>query len=736
MVDGIVLALSILLQLTAAGLALRLAWITRGRLAWSLIAAAILLMTVRRGITFARLVAGDGTLQPDLAAELVALVISVLVLAGIGLLLPMVRSARASSEAVRENEQRIRGILDNMEDGVITITVDGTVESFNRAAERIFGYGANEVIGNNVRMLMKQPDAEQHDAILRRYLDTGVGRILGVGPRELTGRRRDGTELPIDLSIAEMEIGAHRVFIGVVRDITARKQADAALRESEERFRTLARIAPVGIFETDAEGKCIHVNQRWCEIAGIDEEAARGDGWSRAIHPEDREGVMEEWVAATAENMPFALQFRFQRPDGVVSWVLGQAAHKTDSDGCTTGYVGAVTDITGPREVELQLAQAQKMEAVGQLTGGVAHDFNNLLTVVMGNLELLQKYVGDDSEAGKFHRTALAASERGADLTRRLLAFSRRQLLSPEPTAVNARVPEIIELIHRTIGEHIEIVCVLADDLGFAMVDPVQLDSALVNLAVNARDAMPQGGKLTIETADARLDEDYAAGFEDVTPGDYIMVAVSDSGVGMPPDVVARAFEPFFTTKEVGQGSGMGLSMVYGFARQTGGHVRIYSEVGIGTTVKIYLPRTAEDGRAVDVDTEPDRKPDLATGEETILVVEDDAEVRAFAATALSGLGYDVLQAADGPAALALLPAAGAIDLLLTDVVLPRGMNGREVADEFRRRYPAIAVLFTSGYAQNAIDHNGRLDDDVDFLAKPYTRENLAHRVRAALARR
>ena len=590
MIDGVVLGISILFQLTAAVLALRLAFVSRGRLAWCLIAAAIFLMTVRRIITFGRLVAGDGTLMPDLAAELVALVISVLVLAGVGLLVPMVRSYNAERRARVENEQRIRGILDNMEDGVITITADGAVETLNRAAERMFGYPEAAVAGRNVRMLMSGADAENHDDYLQRYLSTGTGKIIGVGPRELSGQHRDGSVVPIDLSIGEMRVGERPVFIGVVRDITERKRADAALRESEERFRTLARAAPVGIFETDAGGQCAHVNQRWCELAGIAEDVARGSGWTEAVHPEDREKVVAEWNAAAAMGRPFSLQYRFQRPDGTESWVLGQAVAKTDAAGAVTGYVGTITDITGPRETELQLAQAQKMEAVGQLTGGVAHDFNNLLTAVIGNLELLQDYVGNDAGARRHLDSALRSSQRGADLIHHLLAFSRRQALSPEITNISRNVPETVELIRSTIGEHIEIECVLADDPWPVMVDPAQLDNALVNLAINARDAMPEGGRLTIETRNVRLDESDAKRYDELTPGRYVMVAVTDTGCGMPRDVVERAFEPFFTTKEFGTGSGLGLSMVYGFARQTGGYVVMDSKVDAGTTVSIYLP--------------------------------------------------------------------------------------------------------------------------------------------------
>ena len=370
------------------------------------------------------------------------------------------------------------------------------------------------------------------------------------------------------------------------------------------------------------------------------------------------------------------------------------------------------------------------MEAVGQLTGGVAHDFNNLLTAIIGNLDLLRRRMTDEAEL-HFLDIALRAGHRGAELTQRLLAFSRRQPLSPEPTDVNRRVPDLTELLHRTLGEHIEIETVLAGGLWHAMIDPAQLDSALLNLALNARDAMPDGGKLTIETMNTHLDRSYAETNVDVAAGQYVLVAVSDTGHGMAPGVIEKAFEPFFTTKSEGGGSGLGLSMVYGFIKQSGGHVKIYSEVGHGTTVKLYMPKagdTAREGVA-----SADFAQALPEGSETIFVVEDDSDVRSYVISALGMLGYDIIDAPDGPQALERLGEISKIDLLLTDVVLPGGMTGPEVAAEVRKRFPEVKVLYTSGYTENAILHHGRLANGVDLLGKPYTVDTLARRVRLSL---
>jgi signal transduction histidine kinase/CheY-like chemotaxis protein len=390
---------------------------------------------------------------------------------------------------------------------------------------------------------------------------------------------------------------------------------------------------------------------------------------------------------------------------------------------------------------EGQLRHAQKMEAVGRLTGGVAHDFNNLLTVVLGNLALARRRIGQaDERALRALDHADEGARRAAELTQRLLAFSRQQPLAPQPVDANRLVTGMSDLLGRSLGEDIQVETVLAAGLWRAHADPSQLESTLLNLAVNARDAMPRGGKLTIETANCHLDEAYAATRDDVRAGQYVMVSVSDTGTGMSAEVAARAFEPFFTTKPAGKGTGLGLSHVYGFAKQSGGHAAIYSEPGQGTTIRVYLPRQAEpaaDPRpAIPGRTEPDPADPAPGGGETILVAEDDPLVRDFAVAALEEAGWRVLAAEDGPATLALLEAEPAVALLFTDVVLVGPMNGRELADAALALRPGLPVLFTTGYTRNAIIHHGRLDEGVNFLGKPYAAQTLVQRVGALLAAR
>ncbi len=393
-----------------------------------------------------------------------------------------------------------------------------------------------------------------------------------------------------------------------------------------------------------------------------------------------------------------------------------------------------LAQIAQRESVEGALRQAQKMEAMGQLTGGIAHDFNNLLQVILGNLELLQrrKLVADD-EANRMVASAVRGAERAATLTQRLLAFARRQPLDPRPLDVNKLVQGMSDLLHRSLGEAIRVETVLAGGIWRVAVDANQLENALLNLAVNARDAMAGTGKLTIETANVHLDEPYAQANE-VRPGQYVMIAVSDSGSGMTPEVTAKAFEPFFTTKDVGKGSGLGLSQVYGFIKQSEGHAKIYSEPGDGTTVKLYLPRLAG---AASGERVAAGAPALPAGREDrrILVVEDDEDVRTHAVTMLKELGYTVLEAADAESALRLFDAHPDVRLLFTDVGLPGGRNGRELADALRRRNPELAVLFTTGYARNAIVHHGRLDPGVDLITKPFTFAALANKVHAMFER-
>jgi signal transduction histidine kinase/ActR/RegA family two-component response regulator len=384
------------------------------------------------------------------------------------------------------------------------------------------------------------------------------------------------------------------------------------------------------------------------------------------------------------------------------------------------------------RRNEEALRQSQKMEAVGQLTGGVAHDFNNLLQVIIGNLETLQRNLPTDSpRLQRAMRHAMNGAQRAAALTQRLLAFSRRQPLDPKPIDVNVLVNGLSDMVHRTLGETIAVETVLGAGLWRVEVDPNELEAAILNLAVNARDAMPEGGRLTLETVNAHIDEAYAAAHAEVLAGQYVLISVTDTGAGMDPQTVAQAFEPFFTTKPVGKGTGLGLSQVYGFVKQSSGHVKIYSEPGHGTTVKLYLPRLA--GDAVP-ESELDQPLNPEAGqEETLLVVEDDDDVRAYSVDSLRELGYRVVETRDGPSALRLLDQESRVDLLFTDVVLPNGMTGAQLAAQARIIRPSLKILFTTGYARNAIVHHGRLDNGVHLIVKPFSFNDLAAKVRDVL---
>ena len=391
-----------------------------------------------------------------------------------------------------------------------------------------------------------------------------------------------------------------------------------------------------------------------------------------------------------------------------------------------------IAEIGERREAENKLAQSQKMETIGKLTGGVAHDFNNLLQVVSGNLQLLAKDIAGNERAEKRVANAMAGVSRGAKLASQLLAFGRRQALEPKVVNISRMVNGMDDMLRRAIGEGIEVETIVAGGLWTTFIDPAQIENALLNLAINARDAMDGQGKLTIELGNAHLDDDYARTHDEVTPGQYIMLAVSDTGCGMAPDIIGKVFEPFFSTKSEGKGSGLGLSMVYGFVKQSGGHVKIYSEVGHGTTIKLYLPRALQ---SEDVEVEVHTGP-MSGGTETVLVVEDDDEVRATVVEMLSDLGYRVLKAVDAASALNVIESGIPIDLLFTDVVMPGQLKSPELARKARERLPDIAVLFTSGYTENSIVHGGRLDAGVELLSKPYTKEALARKFRHVLSNR
>jgi len=514
------------------------------------------------------------------------------------------------------------------------------------------------------------------------------------------------------------------------------KVADALL-VSEDRFRTLADNLPGVVYRRlispDGRMRDLYVSPGVRTLLGVDPEEFNS---GRAIlldfiHPDDRERKLKALKEFGARLEPLVIEVRMiSRPDQKIRWWQIHTRPSQLENG-NIQWDGIALDITDHKAAERQLQQAVKMEAVGQLTGGMAHDFNNLLTVILANAAILSDELADNPQLQPLAELACKAAERGAELTRSLLAFSRRQPLEPRAVDVTKLVAGMDELLKRSLGEQIEIKCVMAPNLWSALVDPVRLESAILNLAINARDAMIAGGELTIETANAEIDATSNAAQDAVTPGQYVVVSVSDSGEGMSPEIIARAFEPFFSTKDVGKGTGLGLSTIFGFVKQSNGHIGVSSEVGTGTTIKLYLPR-APDASAADMPAAcaPHTEPH---GMETILLVEDDELVRTHVEALLRHLGYEVVSAQNGVAALAIIERGDKFDVLFTDMVMPGGMSGRDLVEKAGTLRPNLKVLYTSGYTENAAVNNGQLDPGVQFLHKPYRRQDLAQKLRALL---
>ena len=663
-----------------------------------------------------------------------------------------ITARKLAEKVLSESEERFRSIADSAPVPMWVSRLDGLRQFVNRAYHEFLGVPFADALNFDWRKALHPDDLQR---ILRE-------QRAGEGSRkpfvlEARYRRHDGQWrwLRSESQPRWGPAGEHIGFIGVAHDITASKEAERGLtelnetleRRIEDRTRQLAasealiqtffnhssECYAVIVEEDDGQFRYAEANPATLRLYKKNREAVIGHTIQEVLGAESASDI--EAYLATCLHRGAPLRYERSQGDAIIEAIVTPAPQEL---GAPRRVVVSAHDVTERRRLEQQLQQSQKMEAVGQLTGGVAHDFNNLLTLVIGGLDIIGRQITNLPDPLALTRIergremAMQGAQRAASLTTRLLAFSRQQPLNPQALDANKLVVDVCDLLRRAIGETITVETALGTDVWRMYADANQLENALLNIGFNARDAMPNGGKLIIETANASLDKAYISSLsEDIAPGEFVMIAITDTGTGMDMTTRQRAFDPFFTTKEVGKGTGLGLSQVYGFARQSAGHVKIYSEIGEGTTVKIYLPRSASDRKNQIIGEA--NKLSRWTGAETIFVVEDDDELRKYASGVLEELGYRVMSAGTGAAALETLNGSHQIDLLLTDVVMPGGMNGRQLADNAVGRRQSLRVLYMTGYTRNAIIHQGRLDLGINMISKPFSFEELAAKVRQVL---
>ncbi len=682
---------------------------------------------------------------------------------------------QSADEMQMRSEARYRALFEAIDDGFCIIEfIDGPHGPLSDYVhiEANSGYGRHTGISDIIGKRLREIEPNAPDQWLTLY-----GGVLESGRAIRFEQHFVAVDRYIEVSASRVEPASLRQVSVLFRDITARRQAENALRDSEATARenvqrvqlALAAGAIIGTWFWDVPSNRFTVDEAFARAFGLDPALGRIglslDQVIETVHPDDKASLSQAMGEALRCGGPYAHQYRTRRADGQYYWLEANGRVELAADGTPLSFPGVLLDIETRRAVEAerdratsalrslndtleqrvaertaelmhaeeQLRHSQKMEAVGQLTGGLAHDFNNLLAGISGSMELMQTRLaqGRISELDRYVTGAQGAVKRAAGLTQRLLAFSRRQTLDPKPATLNRLVSGMQDLVTRSVGPTIEVETALAGGLWTTFVDIGQLENALLNLCLNARDAMPDGGKLTIETGNRWFDE-RASRQRGLSSGQYVSLCVSDTGTGMTPDVVERAFDPFFTTKPTGQGTGLGLSMVHGFAGQSGGTARIYSELGKGTMICIYLPRHLGDAETADDMSSPTVTP-RASGHETILVVDDEPLVRMVAVEILEELGYHVLEADDGMSAMRIMNSGQPIDLLVTDVGLPGGMNGRQLADAIRATRPDLRVLFVTGYAENAVLNHGHLDHGMHVMTKPFLGDAFARRVKDLL---
>ncbi len=647
-----------------------------------------------------------------------------------------VTELKRGEQALRENEDRFRRLYEMAPLGYQSLDIDGNFLEVNQAWLDMFGYAREEVIGRWFGDFVAEKDL--FDTNFPRFKEAGEIRVPGY---EMRCRDGSAKTVAFDGRVGYDEQGNFLQTHCILSDITERKRAEEELLAAknkasvaEERLNEAARIANLGYWIWDeVKNKLIDCSEEYARIYGYTKEQMLAQTFNEQAdlqfaHPDDRDPLAKTYSEFHVNPETYDVEYRAILPDGTVRNIREIGNPILDEQGRLVQSFGINQDITELKSMERQLAHAQKMEALGQLTGGVAHDFNNILQVILGNLHLVSDSLDADDEAVEPIGHAISAGERGALLTQQLLSFSRRQMLNPEVVDANDVVLGIIQLLHRTLGEDTVIKTRFARDLWPVSIDPGKLENAILNLALNARDAMPEGGELSVETRNELLKQAIPREDGDLAAGRYAVLRISDTGRGMTPEVLEQAFEPFFTTKDVGEGSGLGLSMVYGFARQSGGHLAIASEPGHGTTVTMYLP--VAEGRPAAKTANGGGK---AVAGGTVLVVEDDAEVRDITAKTLKALGCKVVEAENARSALRALENRDDIELVFTDVVMPGGMDGIGLAEEVERLHPAIKVLLTSGYPTSDFDADDTLEDRFQLLRKPYNTLELAAAVKAVL---
>jgi len=638
-----------------------------------------------------------------------------------------VTKRKHAEQALQASELYNRMLFDQAPVGLALCRMNGELVDINPAYAQILDRTVEETLQLSYWNITPEKYAEDEEDQLKNLRTTGY-----YGPYEKEYIHKDGHLVSVRLQGRLLEKGGETFTLSGVENITEQKQAEEALRESDDNLIRGQEIAHIGNWKLDPTTWEMEGSDELLRIFGLAINELNFATFIDAIYPEDRKYALTFIQEGIEEEAPWEIEYQLLLNDGTKKWVYTAGEPKLDEYGKTKHIVGITQDITERKLADKMLRRTQKMEAIGQLTGGIAHDFNNLLGIIIGNLGLLKHQKLADTKDSKYIDTANKAALRAAKLTKQLLGFSRRQAQNSVLTNINNIIQDMDSLITRSVTPQVEVECQLAENLWLSNIDPGDFEDALLNLAINARDAMPDGGQFTIETSNQILDKAYAERNLHVTAGEYIEVAVSDTGVGMSAEVQEHIFDPFFTTKPQGKGTGLGMSMVFGFINRSKGHIKIYSEPGIGTTLHLYLPRAYEEGKG-SLSSNHQVKSKVPHGQETILIVDDEEDLLELAQEYLMGLGYQVITATNGPQALEQLSKVKEIALLFSDVVMPGGMNGYELAERAIEKHPKLKVLLTSGFTSKALAKNGQARFNARLLAKPYQTAELAQQVRMAL---